>query len=79
MVTIHPIQPIQKDSTPPLWRHVLRANKETKTFKQDETHVCFVAKYDGGRFSVFSAGFNGGKYEVIESEQELHDSFTEME
>ena len=79
MVTIHPIKRVQKDGTPEMWRHVLRANKETKTFKLDEVHTCFVAKMDNGRFAVFSASFSGGKYEVIESEMALHHSFTEME
>ena len=79
MVTIHPIMRVQKGETPAMWRHTLEATKPTKTFKEGERHVCFVSMYDNGRFAVFSAAYNGGKYEVFESEEILHESFTEIE
>lgn len=79
MVTIHPINRVQKGETPMMWRHNLEATKETKTFKENERHVCMISKMDNGRFGVFSASFAGGKYEVIESEKDLHESFQEIE
>lgn len=81
MVTIHvPEMTITngKSAAPVMYRHLLTAIKETRSFKEGETAECFITKMSDGRFAVTDANF--GKftphYEVF-TEDELHNSFTE--
>lgn len=68
-----------KQPMPVMWRHVLVVTKDAPSFKKGETVTCFIAKYDHGRYCVFTASFiRIDHYHVFESEQEMHDHFEEQ-
>ena len=57
----------------------LRVVKDAPTFKEGDTITCFIARYDRGRYAVFTASFiSVPNYHVFNSEQELHEHFEEV-
>lgn len=63
---------------PVMFRHTLLVTKDAPSFKKGETIQCFIAKYDNGRYCVWTASFiDIPNYHVFESEKELHEHFDE--
>lgn len=64
---------------PVMWKHTLLVVKDAPSFNKGETVTCYIAKYDGGRYCVFTASFiEIDQYHVFQSEQDLHDHFEEQ-
>ena len=80
MVTINPIQFTVANGmlTPKLHIHNLTCIKSAPTFDIGENLNCYITKYDSGRFAVFSTSGKNTKYNVFESEAELHEHFEEQ-
>lgn len=66
--------------TPVMHRHQLLVIKSAPGgFREGETVICFIAKYDNDRYCVFTASFiKIDQYHVFESEAELHEHFEEQ-
>lgn len=64
---------------PVMFGHTLVSTKDAAGFKSGNQYSCYITKYDGGRFAVFTShGATHTIYHVFESEQEMHDSFDEL-
>lgn len=67
-----------KQPMPVMYKHSLLVKKSAPSFKEGDTVLCFIAKYDNDRYCVFTASFiRIDHYHVFESEQELHEHFEE--
>lgn len=65
---------------PIMHKHTLLVKKSSAgNFNENDTVTCYIAKYDHGRYCVFTASFiRIDHYHVFDSEQELHDTFDEL-
>lgn len=73
MVKIHPIT-----DGPMAMIHVLKSNIVFNGFEEGEAKKCYIQKMSNGRFGVMSYSYKDNFYKVLQSEQELHDSFEEI-
>lgn len=65
--------------TPVMHKHSLKVLKSAPTFNEGDTVLCFIAKYDNGRYCVFTASFvRIDHYHVFDSENQLHEHFEEL-
>lgn len=63
---------------PVMHKHRLTCIKDAPNFPTGTTGDFYIAKYDNGRYCVFTASFiRIDNYHVFASEQELHDTFEE--
>lgn len=64
---------------PVMHKHKLKVLKSAPTFNEGDTVLCFIAKYDHGRYCVFTASFiRIDQYHVFDSEDQLHEHFEEQ-
>jgi hypothetical protein len=82
MVNIRATETIntKEGPTPVMHRHSLRVLKDAPGgFKRDANIICLIAKYDNGRYCVFTASFiKIDHYHVFDSLEELHETFEEL-
>lgn len=81
MVKLLSTQTIQTKEgvTPVMHRHNLLVKKSAPTFEEGQTITCWIAKYDHGRYAVFTASFiEVPNYHVFDSEDQLHEHFEEQ-
>ena len=81
MVTLHNPEVIINNNIaqPIMHKHLLVAKKDTRSFKQGESAMCFITIMSDGRYAVMDAHFKHPTfhYEVF-TKEELRASFDEQ-
>lgn len=64
---------------PVMHKHELLVLKSSPSFEEGQKVVCFIAKYDNGRYCVFTASFiRIDHYHVFNSLDDLNEHFEEL-